>query len=62
VLGDNIAEREEPREKKDKQPAKPWTNIFEDVTAAQYFHQVIVSTTRDLISATRATSEIGAMG
>ena len=42
--GDDIAEREEPREEKDKLPDKHWTNIFED-----------------LISATRVTSEIGAM-
>jgi hypothetical protein len=36
------------------------TNVFEDVSAAQDAHQVIVSTLGDLISAKRVTAGVGA--
>jgi hypothetical protein len=36
------------------------TNVFEDITAAQDAHQVVVSTLGDLISAKRITADVGA--
>ncbi|CAG5174582.1 uncharacterized protein ALTATR162_LOCUS7817 [Alternaria atra] len=36
------------------------TNVFEDVSAAQDAHQVVVSTLSDLISAKRVTAGVGA--
>ena len=36
------------------------TNVFENVSAAQDAHQVIVATLGDLISATRVTADVGA--
>ena len=69
----NIAEREQVREEIDSAKEclvvcaqasehvdKVRTNVFEDVSAAQDAHQLIVSTFGDLISAKRVTADAGA--
>lgn len=43
-----------------EQADKVRTNVFEDVSAAQDAHQVVVSTLGDLISAKRVTAGVGA--
>jgi len=58
--GEDIAERQCGQQDQDKQVDNVRTNVFEDVSAAQYSHQIIVSTNGDLISATRVSAETAA--
>jgi len=73
MLGDDAAERERIQEEKDsitqclaiceqasEQVSQDRTNVFEDVSAAQEAHQLIVATLGDLISAKRVTAGLRA--
>ena len=58
-MGDNTVDRQPHPEEMDEQIGAVRTNIFEDVSASQSSHQIILSTNGDVISARRVTAVSG---
>ena len=58
-MGDNTVDRQPHLEEMDEQIGEVRTNVFEDVSASQSSHQIILSTNGDVISARRVTAVSG---